>query len=227
MLQRELIAGNPFINERISGVFNYIENETLQANHEASDSIQDWYLYGFRTGKDFKYCREKIIIKATTITNNYQNGLTDLSEIEKSIVIEYMACPTDLIINELGTGLEYKENVNLWIQRSKKARVQRWEELKFQVFNTLTEAKALLAEAEKDGLLALYIEGVEGVGPDGGSGLFDFIDATIGSNYESNGLRTRSYTPITGQSMTQVCNLYMSIIQDGEYFLTEDQREKF
>ena len=154
--------------------------------------------------------------------------MTQLTDVEKDIIAENFAKNDDgfaWVQSHLYGG--WNHYLDKWIEKSKEARLQRWEKSKKYIFNQIFEAKQVLTEVEERSLVTSYFEGIEGIDQDGVEGIFNYIEATVGTSYDGvsgtnpiQGLKNKNYSPIDGQStMNDVTVGTMDIIKNGNYLV--------
>lgn len=137
-----------------------------------------------------------------------------LSQEERSISCHWGISPVDKI--QAMFPDTYNEILINWDNLSTDCRKRRWDLLKNYLFNGLDEAKEVISDIEKDGLRHSYIQGIEGSLEDAGiEGLFDYVEARVGTTYESTGLAASGYSPNNGQNITDFSNSCMNILTTG------------
>ncbi len=212
------IESEPFISLSESGIREHAvtTSETTPEGYEDITGLMEWFLYGEFTGADYKLVRKNIQTQAYIKTSGFTQ-MESLTQEELLIICEYIAVPLSVCMTVLGE--DFSDFLEDWIEKSKIARLSRWEAAKSYVFNSIVESNKLLKYIADSKLISLYHEGIESVSIDGEEGLFDLVESTAGSSFENSGMLNGGYTTISGGPLSDVVSGTMDILRGGVYSL--------
>jgi hypothetical protein len=211
-----------------------VDNHILNLVNEDLLTIELLHKYGNKTlQKDYLYIRQLIIELLNTKTwNNCTNA-------EKDIVIELHAretSKTSIVANgEKVTYLMSKKGKNqaqaiLFLQEQ--FAIHHIKEIQSctaranskDLFTIIPKYLTILDAGDFirtiSSLFTAYLfQGVKGVNDsDAGEGLFDFIESTVGTSFETAGLREQGYVMQNGDAnMDNFINALMDILRNGNY----------
>ena len=188
--------------------------EAISGDFSNINSIKRWWRYSDLLEKDYLSMRKKIAELVVAA-----GGFANLDDQEKDIacrvfVIEQADQLTLYSFTEIEElGVEYD-------LAAKAARGARYERGKVHVYNVLevADAHAVATDFFSLGVGLLYTEGgVLGTlwGDPGLEGILDYINATTGTNYEPNGLRSSGYIPrASGFTIDTLCDDLIGIVME-------------
>lgn len=187
-------------------------SDTVPSGYSDFSSIENWHLYGYETGKDYKVIRSEI-------KSLYQSiQWVNLSTTEKTICANYFI-PPKIERDEVYTTEQQIMLGLLFHSNSIDARKTRYAYAAMEVYNRLTkvESEEVINDVVSNNLVEKYISnGVEGTLEGDEEGIFDYVESVTGTSYQSSGLATKSYIP-DGMSLTQLIDRIMEILRDGKY----------
>jgi len=176
------------------------------------NKIESWNRYGQLSGKDYKYVREKIKNLAAN------NGWNNLTLNQKTIAANWFA------VNQSKRSEIYtiEEQVQLGLNfhlSSIAARELRFRKASMEVYNRLpkTEVDVIVQDIKNDNLAENYIQyGVEGTNSGDPAGLFDYVNATLGTIYQLTGIAAQDIHPIEITKQRLISKL-IDIVKNGNY----------
>ncbi len=171
-------------------------------------SIENWKKYGRRTSKDYKFVRNEIKLLANA------EGWSNLNASEKDIAAKLF------LVNQSKRTELYtiKEQIKQGFRfhgRSIKVRDQRWSYAEMELLNRLgkTNWRTVWDDLNENNLVSQYVNnGLEGTVEGDPVGLFDYLDARVGTVYEANGLRGKGFPNID-----QITDMIIDIVKNGNY----------
>jgi hypothetical protein len=211
----ESIYEIPGWNPNDTLVFPYIKtSKTIEVGYKDFGTIENWYNYGYKVERDFKFIRSNII----KIVNS--TGWVNLSLTEKQIAADYFAC-SQANQNEIYGIDQQINNGNSFHLKSTESRKLRISKVISQLKNRLTKEECEVILNEVVGvnfLLSKYIDfGEEGTLEGDSEGLFDYIESRPGTLYEFTGFINKSYIPVGFDSMFSFSTFLMLTLKHGDY----------
>jgi hypothetical protein len=232
MLQAYLIDGQKanieiisYLKSALNGNNPIIYSDTLQNGYSDITSIENWYTYGNNTGKDWKFIRNEIktlmFSKAGSSLENYSNLNTN----EKIIVAELFLVPEALRTPFFTSKQDYENSIRYNIN-SIKSRNNRYTSalslfylnlLKSDVNNIIKDLQSAVTTNVYANLIDNYIYyGIDGTRFDTDPGIFDYLESTVGTMYENEGLSSR-ITNMTAEQKQEFIDSVLDIMEFGNY----------
>lgn len=193
-------------------------------------SIENWMQYGDVLCTDYLQTRERVRDELEA------SGWSGLTSTEKQIIIDLylkeaakddVTANTEKVVFLMGQGLTQPQAQGVLVQaysihhvkeiRSCTKRAN--SEMLYVViakYLSLADAGDLIKISHK--LFDLYkTQGIRGVNDgNAGEGLFDFLESSVGTSYETSGLTQQGYTLNTGDFTTFITEL-MDVLRNGNY----------
>ncbi len=204
--------------------------DTIPTDYTDVSSVQYWVDYGSSLCTDYLQLRERVRGILDVI------GWTGITNSEKYIIIgEYMkesskddtTANTEKISFLMGEGYTMSEAQGLLIKsyashhlKEVNACLQRANSEKLYMviakYLTLDDAGDLIKITHK--LFDLYkTQGIKGVNDgNAGEGIFDFLESSVGTSFETSGLEQQGYTLNTGDYNSFISEL-MDVLRNGNY----------
>jgi hypothetical protein len=203
----------------------FIYNEELQTNYRDISSIINWYKYGTKTTKDYKFIFEKIYDLIIDITGEDYSTIDNLTSDEGKIASELGIVPSSYRDNYY-SELEQIYNAEKIIEKLRQARGCRFEYAKsyfhnnlskLQCQNIIVNLKHVNVDNNTLDVVDNYVNyGIEGTEVGHEEGIYDFIQSTVGSSFETIGLSSLNTDTYSGTTEELITNI-MEIIKDGNY----------
>jgi hypothetical protein len=232
--------GRSWTEEELNGnpAFHVIKDaDPVPADHEDISSIVNWDAYGQNLigsvvgFKDWKALRNEIKILALAKTSDdLDTNWSSLDSAEQQICCVYL---TNLV-----TSIRFAETYSDSSERgliaanfdkkSTESREQRYLSMRMYLMGKIGGANSMayLKDVISLGLVEMYHDGIEQISTDGVSGLFDNINATAGTEFETGtatgteiALKDRSFQIVDGSADTlqDVCDVLTFIGINGIY----------
>jgi len=172
-------------------VYPYLKVSTsIEVGYKDFSSITNWYVYGDKTERDYKFIRDRIIELFQSI------GWTNLTLEEKQICSQYFAVPKSNR-NEIYTIEEQIELGSTYNRNSIESRKLRSGKASVEIRNRLikSESNEILDDVfnVSSNMFNTYIEnGREGTIEGDPEGLFDYIESRIGTSFEGIGFKNKN-----------------------------------
>lgn len=197
MLIREIIEGNTFVNEAVSGVFSVKESPILVDGWEDITSMENWDLYGERI---LDYLQVRIRIQTILMTKMYGSFTNwgTLSNSEKNVAVKWILVPYSLritVVNDATDKINWDRLVELSMGDGKiinlTGRALMIEKMRRYVSEQLRIE--VLAKNDIDDFY-FTIESMVNAFVKTNSNYFkNWINNTVGTTYENNGFKQKSY----------------------------------
>ena len=184
--------------------------DTIPAGYQDVSSITHWHVYGKSTGADYKAIRQEIKELAASIV--WANLTTSEKVIAGAYFVVAKTDRDDVYTTEQQVGLGM-----LFHRDSIEARQVRWSWVVIEAFNRLPKAETdiILNDVSGANLSDLYMYGGrEGTLEGDEEGLFDYIDARVGTTWETTGAAAQTLTPI-GMTQADFIAHCMDILKNG------------
>lgn len=198
--------------------FNTVLNSTTTRGQGIPTSIQSWYKFGETIGYDYKYVRQQVILLAVGIAGVDYSDWLSIPSLDRQVVCELVGAPVALIESEVGVP-QSQLFLKAWAKASTTNRTERWEKSKSYIFKVLEEgdAKSMLGELTTGvDYVTRYYGGIEGTLEDQGvEGVYDYVDARLGTSFALTGLRKKGFVPKDGLTMDEVADRVLEILQTG------------
>jgi len=180
-------------------------------DYEDVSTIENWKTYGPLL-KDYKFIRREIQVLVVMI------GWESLTLEEKRIASSMFAVAqaerneVDTTQEQVAHGVDFHE----CSIESREARLNRGVS---EILNRLewADAQDVVSSLGTQSLDTSYLHfGREGTLEGDPEGLFDYIEARVGTSFETTGLAAQAYVPTSGTLASLIVDL-MSILKDGIY----------
>jgi len=178
-------------------------------------------VYWSYCGRDYKYARKQIMLLLEVTAGVDYSNFAALSANDKLLACKWAPNKVGAVnfattITDAAQRQEILKNFDVSSQFSRQTR---YNALRIYILSKsqITDALNLLKDADKDGLVQSYVGGIEGTEQGDPVGLFDFIQAVTGTEYQSTGMAARAITPIDGSTLASVVTGCMDIIKNGNY----------
>jgi len=202
-------------NPSETSVSPYLKASTvIEDGYMDYSSISNWYKYGDRSGRDYKFIRsrlEELFLVA---------GWSNLSEEEKGICCRYFIVPKinqDEIYgvpDQVANGISFNKN-------SVASRIARMNRASSEIRNRLQKSECIEIMSEifgSDSLYDKYINfGNEGTLEGDQEGLFDYIESRVGTSYGNTGFVNKNFVPEGYSNMLTFSVYLMDIVKNGNY----------
>lgn len=206
-----------------NNMFEAIQDaDAVPVGYQDISSIENWEKWGrvsLYNGShvDYKVVRGEMTALVTS------TGWTNLTVTQKQIAAAWF-CVAKTQRDEIYTTAQQIQLGMLFHANSIEARQMRVAHAVMDVYNRFSKADAdmIMDEVKADNLLELYVSnGREGTGKGDPEGLYDYIEATVGTKYASGGvvpgMAAKSMTPINGHTLQQVVDHAMAILREGDF----------
>lgn len=187
----------------------FMAEATISDGRIEISSIKNWNRYGSEAGCDYKFIRREIMVIAAA------QGFSNLVAEEKEIAAKMFAVSkTD---RDTLFALEAQiEHGRVFHHESVRCRRSRARSLEVELYNRIggeTTGQMIDLGAIP---LNLYIQfGREGTESGDSSGIYDVIQATEGTAYETTGLAALSAITPYGMTLAQLVDRCMDILRNG------------
>ncbi len=186
-----------------------IKDATLPAGYQELPDIEDWHKCGENAGADYK-CIRKCIATIAAIT-----GWGNLSTTEQQLVAQYFATVKSNR-DEHYTTEQQIELGKAFHAYSVEARAHRVNQVRLELYNRLLPAEIATIMVNIGNLDNYYVfNGHEGTESGDPEGLYDFLDATVGTSYELTGVRAMTLTPEGYTDGDDFVDSMLVILRDG------------
>lgn len=177
------------------------------------NTIDLWHRYGLSVGKD--YISTRINIYNLVVA---AGGFANLTSAEQQLAAEYFVVNRADRLTVFGTQEALEEAGLEYHAQAKDARCKRYQKSLIHVYNMVPQpdANAIASDFFSYGISTLYTEsGVKGTlwGDGDIEGMLDYVNATVGTAFEPNGLRVNDATP-EASTMTQIADDVIAIIME-------------
>jgi hypothetical protein len=196
-------------------VFPYVKAAlTVETDYKDCSSIENWYTYGDRTSRDYKFVRGQIQQLYTSI------GWVSLTTKEKEICCElFIATKTER--DELYTTEQQVDMGEKFHKKSVESRRKRTERATAELGNRLlkTEYEDVMDDISAGtNLFDKYVFfGREGTVEGDTEGIFDYLESRAGTSYATTGFIDKVFTPLGMADMTAFSSHIMDILKTGNY----------
>ena len=166
------------------------------------------------TFSDYKSARIGIFVAMIT-----KGGFDNLPLEEKQIASKWFVVGRTER-NSVHTVEEQVENGLIYNTESINARSKRLSKCMIEAYNRLTDEQiqSIMATMNFSKTAYAYVEaGQEGTLEGNPEGLFDYIQARTGTQWETTGLRVQNYTPIGYNNCQELSDRLMDILVNGNY----------
>jgi len=183
--------------------------DPIPAEYADVSGIENWWTFGYEL-RDYKYIRYEIMIIAAV------TGWANLSLEEKTIAAKCFAVGLTERLEIFSVDQQINKGITHH-RKSVQARSSREEAALSLLYAHLSPVDANMVVDDTDNLMSVYINrGREGTTSGDPEWLFDYIEATPGTSYETTGFARKSITPM-GMSLNDLVTAVMRILRDGEY----------
>jgi len=198
--------------KNIDGFDDYQITDTLLSGYTAITSVANWLKVSDYMFKDYKFVRKRLQEEAVL---NYSGMTAD----EQRIICKYKAIDEDTCKSVLGDLYEY------WMTdfdlKSQESRMKRFTNAKTCLIKniSLMDRFTVLGYINSTTLERDYIYyGLEGTNDgDPIPGMLDFIEATVGTPYETTGMAARTFTMIGTITKEEMIAKIVDILRNGNY----------
>lgn len=192
----------------------FVSSENLISGYNDVSSIFNWHSFGKRTGRDYKFIRERI--------REFYSQTTweQLTLEEKKICCQYFLVSSSEM-NSLFNINEQIEMGKLFHENSQKSREKRLEKITAELMNRLlpSEYNEIIEDIFSTNMLynKYLLFGREGILEGDPVGIFDYIESRSGTIYENNGFRNKPFNPIGFNNNLEFSVYLMDFIKYGKY----------
>lgn len=159
---------------------------------------------------DYKKLRHNLIVKVTTI--GFAN-LCDRGKIIASANFAVSRADRDTV----HTLEEQIENGLIFHINSVEARERRRRHMMMEFYNRLQPAQVAEIIAIGYPLSNTYVDtGIEGTESGDPEGMYDYLEATVGTTWENTGLAAQDWVP-EGMTLAELVTRVMDIMKNGNY----------
>lgn len=205
-VETSFVFNQPYVmwSYRYDGVtFEHIDSFPVK---KIEDTWRDEY-------SDYKAARAAMIASVASI------GFSNLSLRDKKIASKWFAvtkADRDTV-HTLEEQIAYGKDFHL---SSVKARRARLTAVKMEIYNRLTYSQVndIMVASNFEVTGTNYVElGREGTEEGNAEGLFDYIEARLGTLWELTGLKVQAYIPLGMANCTELSTRLMDILKNGNY----------
>jgi hypothetical protein len=200
-------------------------SENIVDGYKDVTSIENWYKYGAYTGRDWKFIRNEIKLLMFSIAGSTLTNYLNLNDNEKRIVAELFLVPKSLRIAYFTDEEDYEISIK-YNTNSIKSRNDRYTSAlsKFYLSLLRTDVNLIIKDLQSlvdsnvyTNLIDNYIYyGIDGTRFDTDTGIFDYIESTVGTVYENTGLASRITNMTTEEKQTFIDSV-LDILEFGNY----------
>lgn len=206
--------------EQLNGREPFIFSDIIQDGY-GDMSVQPNYIellykYGVRANKDYKYIRNEIMVAVWTKILNNINKWNLLTQVEKEIASEWFTVPK-VLRDTIHSFNQQIENGKIFDKESTACRINRYNDVRVELFNRLSWENAMELLGECKLLVESYQQGKEGTEEGDGEGLFDYIESRPGTSHENSGLLQKQYQVVGFNTMEEFSIKLMDILKKGNY----------
>lgn len=181
--------------------------------------LSDYPLLNIDENWQNMYSDYKAARVAVYIAMMMKGGFNNLSEAEKIIASKWFVVgrternSVHTVDQQIENGLNYHQN-------STRSRNARFDKCITEVYNRLDDdqIKEVMIAMDYNKTVDAYIKlGIEGTQEGNPEGLYDYILARAGTQWESTGLSVQAYTPVGMADCQELANRLMDILVNGNY----------
>ncbi len=203
-----------YSSEAVGNNILYKAEDTVSPGYQDISSITNWYIYGEKTGADYKNIRKAIQILAATIT---WANLT----LEEKKICSIMFAVAKVYRDDVHTFDEQISYGTVFHHKSVESRQLRANRAIAEIFSRLepSEYNVILDDIMgADPLFSTYINfGREGTEEGDVDGAFDYMNGRANTKYTGKGLVNYSFVPQGLNNMDDLAALLMNILKHGKY----------
>ncbi len=216
-------------DDLLSGNKPFICSESVESGYVDISNIVNWSKFGINTGRDYKFVRNEIKILVIAIAGVDFTNWNNLTENEKIIASEYFCAPYScrILMHTLQEQHVFAKIFNDSATQSRKDRFDHaisiirtkltWDDTQEVVDEMMEQYEKPTTRKFNRNLANNYIYyGREGTVEGDPLGLFDYIEARVGTYYETLGLAAKGYIPETG-TLAELVTEIMDILKNGNY----------
>lgn len=191
-----------------------ISTNTQVAGYIDISTIRNWYIYGDRINRDYKFIRQQIKLLVIAI------GWDSMTLAEKQLASQYFVVPIEYRtqIYTLDEQIKYGKAFHL---ESIKTRDHRIARAMGEIMNRLIPAECyVILEDLYTSMMILdkYVQfGREGTLEGDPDGLFDYVESRAGTMFAGAGFREKGFTPLGFANMTDFSTFIMDIVKNGDF----------
>lgn len=195
---------------------NLIELESLV---EVKYNDNGGTYFSAKTDKDYKFVRNEMkLLVIAAVNTDYSNWAGGLTDDEKKIACKHFLAPKSLR-DAIYTDAEQESFGESFHNGSVMSRNKRAAKAVGKLYNRLNTADAdiVIDDIEANKILKKYSEfGREGTIEGDAEGLFDYLEARTGTQFNTTGLKAKGWSP-NGITLDALVSEVMEVMKFGNY----------